>query len=252
MSWHFSRALVAEYLAASCLDGARSVRSSTTPTPEAFYWPDKTTEHSRLSQFGMMSEPLTVARGEAVLMLFLADSHAKTSVLAGKATDLTGSEADFGPKWRGSFVKYSPDSCSWKTHQLSLVADSDEFLETWPRWGSMRDGECWELTTPDLPTCATDYGLWPTPCASDSSDRKASPNPHLTKNGTIKHIGKSGVMSQIRLSQAVKHFAPQGSTDGPMNPAFPEWLMGWPIGHSDLKPLATDKFREWQQQHGRS
>ena len=34
-----------------------------------------------------------------------------------------------------------------------------------------------------------------------------------------------------------------------LNPAWVEWLMGWPIGHTELKPLATDKFREWQQQH---
>jgi DNA (cytosine-5)-methyltransferase 1 len=94
--------------------------------------------------------------------------------------------------------------------------------------------------------------LWPTPCASDSSHRKASPNPHLTKNGTLKHIGKSGVLSQIRLSQAVKHFAKPGDTDGPLNPEWTEWLMGWPIGQTALKPLATDKFREWQQQHGGS
>ena len=34
-----------------------------------------------------------------------------------------------------------------------------------------------------------------------------------------------------------------------LNPDWVEWLMGWPIGHTDLKPLETGKFREWQQQH---
>jgi hypothetical protein len=37
---------------------------------------------------------------------------------------------------------------------------------------------------------------------------------------------------------------------GPLNPDWVEWLMGWPIGWTALQPLATDKFREWQQQHG--
>jgi DNA (cytosine-5)-methyltransferase 1 len=36
---------------------------------------------------------------------------------------------------------------------------------------------------------------------------------------------------------------------GPLNPEWVEWLMGWPLGWTDLKPLAMDKFREWQQQH---
>ena len=49
-----------------------------------------------------------------------------------------------GEKWRGSFVKYDPDSSLWRTHQCSLLGDLDEFLETWPQWGLMRDGECWE------------------------------------------------------------------------------------------------------------
>ena len=34
-----------------------------------------------------------------------------------------------------------------------------------------------------------------------------------------------------------------------LNPDWVEWLMGWPIGHTDLKPLAMDKFHEWQRQH---
>jgi hypothetical protein len=37
---------------------------------------------------------------------------------------------------------------------------------------------------------------------------------------------------------------------GRLNPEWVEWLMGWPIGWTDLKPLATDRFREWRQQHG--
>ena len=32
---------------------------------------------------------------------------------------------------------------------------------------------------------------------------------------------------------------------GQLNPTWVEWLMGWPIGWTDLKPLATDKYRQW-------
>jgi hypothetical protein len=34
-----------------------------------------------------------------------------------------------------------------------------------------------------------------------------------------------------------------------LNPNWVEWLMGWPIGQTELKPLATAKYQEWQQQH---
>lgn len=37
---------------------------------------------------------------------------------------------------------------------------------------------------------------------------------------------------------------------GHLNPPWVEWLMGWPIGWTDLEPLGTDKFRQWCEQHG--
>jgi hypothetical protein len=36
---------------------------------------------------------------------------------------------------------------------------------------------------------------------------------------------------------------------GKPNPINQEWLMGWPAGWTDLKPLGTGKFLSWQQQH---
>ena len=37
---------------------------------------------------------------------------------------------------------------------------------------------------------------------------------------------------------------------GQLNPTWVEWLMGWPLGWTDLRPLATDRFRQWCEQHG--
>ena len=36
---------------------------------------------------------------------------------------------------------------------------------------------------------------------------------------------------------------------GQLNPSWVEWLMGWPVGWTDLKPLVTDKFRNVQLWH---
>ena len=38
---------------------------------------------------------------------------------------------------------------------------------------------------------------------------------------------------------------------GQLNPSWVEWLMGWPIGWTDLKPLAMDKYRQWLHSHGK-
>jgi len=35
-----------------------------------------------------------------------------------------------------------------------------------------------------------------------------------------------------------------------MNPAWVEWLMGWPLGWTDLQPLEMAKFRQWCALHG--
>lgn len=50
---------------------------------------------------------------------------------------------------------------------------------------------------------------------------------------------------------------PDGGTPTPptktarLNPNWVEWLMAWPIGWTDLKPLATGRFRSWRLAHSR-
>lgn len=227
MSWHYSRALVAEYSAESCSGGEPSAPLNGTPTPAAYYWPDKTTGHSRLSRFGMTSEPLTADRGEALLMLFLADSRARTSAQQEAGPDLTESEVDSGAKWQGSFTKYDPATRSWKTRQFSLLGGLVEFSETWPRWGLMRNGECWERPTLAPRTAANESGLWPTPTARD---------------------WRSGKASKATMDRNSRPLSEQ--IGGQLNPNWVEWLMGWPPGWTDLKPLEMDKCRNARLKHG--
>lgn len=53
MSYTFSRALVEAFLQVSCSETDAFVPSNTSPTPEPSSLPDRTTEHFRLSRFGM-------------------------------------------------------------------------------------------------------------------------------------------------------------------------------------------------------
>jgi len=65
--------------------------------------------------------------------------------------------------------------------------------------------------------------MWPTPNASDNRDRG-----HLGSGAVQRRMEKG---KQIMLSQSVS------KTSGALNPTWVEWLMGFPIGWTDLKHL---------------
>jgi hypothetical protein len=321
MSWLFSQALVAEYSAANYSAGALSAPSKLTPTPQAYLSPDKMTAFSRPSRFGMTFAPLMAANGEALLTWFQAVSRAKISASQGQARALTGHAAASGWKWPGSLAKFDPDTSSWKTRQLSLLGDWAQYSETFPKWGSMQDGELLPPPTPAPLTCARESGLWPTPVCmytreNWSADRiekkrqevKASTlakGVHQTGNGFGMNLAQAARLwptptaslgtnggrvtprksreggnlieavanrawptpqasdankwsnqtlqdriakrQQVRLNTAV---APDGGQGGQLNPTWVEWLMGWPLGWTDLKPLETGRFRQWLRSHG--
>ena len=245
MSWLFSQALVEEYSEGIFLDGAQSAQSSGKPTQQAYCAPDKMTAFSRLSQSGMTYKPLTATHGEALLMSYLAAFHAKTSQSRGGGRVLMATEAECGVKWRGSFTKYSQDSCLWKTHQCSLLGDLEEFSETWPQWGLMRDGECWEQRTLEQTIRGIESGFvgqtFPTPDAS-CGQRGTQPN------WTPKR--KSGHQAQYTINQAVRDL--EQSSGGKLNPVWLEWVMGWPMHWTDLRPSEMAKSHSAQQQLGKS
>ena len=266
MSWLFSRALVAEYSEATCSDGAPFAPSSGNPTPQAYLPPDKMTAFSRLSRFGMTFEHLTDDRGEELLTWFREASRARTSAQPEKAQGSTAKGLGFGEKWHELSVKYDLDSCSWKTVHCLFPEDLPWSSVTLPRLGMMRAGcvyqqesvaqitkgiDCGSLEKFPTPTVKGNYnrkglsktsgdGLatyvkkypFPTPCASDNRNRGTTQTPAIARR-----IEKG---KQVMLSMTL---------DGPMNPVFVEWLMGWPLGWTELQPLETAKFHEWRQQH---
>ncbi len=78
MSWHFSRALVEEYSAASCSDGEPSAPLNGNPTQLGFCASAKTMEFFSRSRSGMTFAPLTDGLGADLLTWCLAGSPAKT------------------------------------------------------------------------------------------------------------------------------------------------------------------------------
>ena len=147
MSYIYSRALVEEYSAANCSDIDASALLSESHTLKPSWWHDKTMEHSRHSRFGMTYAHLTESLGEDLLTWFAVDSLAKILASPETGPDWTASGQGYGQKWQGSLGKYNPNTHSLKTAQLSLLEDLTGCYVTLPRWGLMRNGECWERPT---------------------------------------------------------------------------------------------------------
>jgi hypothetical protein len=225
MSWLYSQGLVAESSVDTSLDGAPCALWSVTPTPQASWLPAKTTDACRLSRSGMTFKPLTDAHGEAVLTWCLEASPVKTSAQPERALESTASAAACGHTWHESLARFDRDTHLWRTPQCLLLAGLDEFSETWPRWGMMRDGECFPQRRLVPNTSGSDYSYLPTPTSHNAKEGNY-PAEHTRRTPSLAtHAG------------------------GKINPEWTEWLMGWPIRWTDLKPLATDKFQEWLHSH---
>jgi len=292
------------------LDGAPSALLKMLPTPGQCSSEDRPTGACPGSPSGTMSAPLTGDRGEGASMSSAADSRARTSAqqVKGKASTVQGPAS--GQRWPGSFARFDPLTASWKTAQCLLLGGSELFKETWPKWGRMIAGVCWELTTLAPTTRGTGSGSWPTPIASDSKgslgahrgdgrpktnlarEVKMWPTPTVRDCNTIKKVTRAsgssgggtplvlaalgkdghgnptsrwptprasmqdmGTMEMSRYSGTERktgsgraQYNPENG--GQLNPTWVEWLMGWPLGWTDLKPLEMGKFQQWLRLHG--
>ncbi len=269
MSYTYLQEQGEESLAECFLDIPQYVLLRLNLTAEKSFFRGSVTEFSQSSQSGMMSQPLMERLGGEELMSFAEDSHVKTSLPLVKVQESAASDQGCGGKWPASFARFNPALFLWKTPQLSLLEGLDVFLETWPRWGIMRDGECWELLTLGRRINVTEYGLWPTPrsCSAMAAtitpesawDEKRFPNletivgRRMWPTPTCHNAKEQDSPAESkRNTPTLCHVARGGDQTLPrhLNPEWVEWLMGWPLGWTDLKPLETDKFQQWQQKHG--
>ena len=126
------------------------------------------------------------------------------------------------------------DSGYWPTPNAVVVECSPEhWLERRERF---KRGE--SKFNPGL-KLETAVHMWPTPTQSD----------HKGSGPTM--VRKDGKLRGDRLDYATERNPDGRPTGGQLNPSpFVEWLMGWPIGWTCLKPLETARYLEFLQQHG--
>lgn len=149
------------------------------------------------------SEPTTLSP----LTSSVGGSPVKTSALREQEQASKESGADCGESSLESFASYDHDMSLWKTSQLSLLGGSVSFSETWPM-GMMRSGIAYQRHRSVPRTLETGSSLWPTPTVKGNYNKKGL----SAKSGD----GLATVAG------------------GPLNPTWVEWLMGFPLGWTDL------------------
>lgn len=255
MSWHFLQEQEEAFWEGSSLDGAPSALLRLIPMPGKSFSRDNETEFLNLSPSGTTSEPSTDGLGAATSTLFRGDSPVKTYRSQERVQVSTESEAAYGGKWRELSVRFDLVLSSWKTHRTLFDEVLPESSVTLPRWGMMRGGVLLERTTLALHIgeigSGSLGGRCPTPTVYGNHNRKG-----LSKNSGD---GLSTWVKKFPTPRAFMHkdsHHDRGKKNlgevigGPLNPQWVEWLMGWPVGWTDLKPLATDKFQVWLRSHG--
>lgn len=141
------------------------------------------------------------------------------------------------PVFLGSF---DPSTPYLKTSQTCLMESGElglsEFSGTFPRSGMMRSGTVYQL--PNLARTITEIGsgLWPTPIHSDWKNMDTANQMTLSKvirmwPTPTAHNAKEGAYPSEYERNTPTLSAQAG---GALNPMWVEWLMGFPLGHTDL------------------
>ena len=188
---------------------------------------DNGTDSCPGSPSGMMFGPLKGLPGGGESMSSVEASPARTFQSLGGGQASPGSDPAYGLSFHALLARFDRDSSSWKIPQLLLFADSGQSLETWPHWGSMRNGVCLARTKPALFTEGIGFGFSvPTPRASQWK----------TRRWAVRH-GNYANLENLPSDQPHLFSHLTGQL---INPEWLEWLMGWPVGWAALKPLGTD------------
>lgn len=174
-------------------------------------------------------------------------------------------DQDFGRSFAGSLARFDPATCSWKTSQLCLLGGLIEFSGTWPRAGTTRNGTAYRRQPLVPRTFGTDSFLWPTPVHKPgggsvldggSNSRKAArrrgmmPTPRAS-DGSKGGPNQRGSKGDLMLPSYVARFPTPTANrwdglqshgvnvvSGQLNPTWVEWLMGFPLGWTDLEDSA--------------
>lgn len=220
MSWHYLRERGEASSAACCSGGEPSPPSKSIPIADKFYCNGKLTDVYLDSLSGMISTRSTGPSGGGESMWCREGSRARRSALPLEdETQLS----TCGPKCCESCGKSAHGSCSQRTcSAIPLSAPQ-------PIFG--------RLAT----SCQTPRELPPPAWVR----RIVGPGGGWLPTLTAKANAFAPSMAKWPAYRAL-----QASFGPSQGPRFWEMMHGYPIGWTDLRPLATAKFQQWRRWHG--
>lgn len=217
MSWNFSRALEGEFSQRSCLDIELSAQLRGIPTASDDSCSDRMKGTCHRSPFGTMYVPSTDSLGAALLTAYLEAFPVKPipRLLEDKTLRMIS-----GRKCDGSWQMSLPGTYAPRTPNDAQLIGRQTTLN---RWVTAPE----QFPYPRLTWVVTTFG----------SGTGYLHTPTTTANYACKSMRK-----WPNCREYVRVF-------GAPTPTNHEWLMGFPIGWSDLRPLETRRFQSWLQQH---
>lgn len=199
------------------------------------------------------------------LMRFAADSLAKTSQLQEKGQALPESEADYLTKSCAQQTLFDLSLYFSKTPQTSEQKADTLSSENWWRGDIPGEMESLPRLMSERPIKESAGGAWrkemiPTPTVCGNYNRKGlsqtsgdglatwakkfpTPKSHDHKKKCLADMKRREPGLAAREEYRVNF-------TGALSPAWVEWLMGWPIGHTELKHSEMGKSRYARRLHG--
>jgi len=182
------------------------------------------------------------------LTLFAADTPVNHSATPAQETAQTTRDT-FGPVSPTAFAYFDHDLHCWKTLQGTFHWDSEQYKPIWPRSGTTQNGIAYQRQPSAHRICATAYSLslhktmeWtPTATANQMAPSMQPRNPGLRRWPTpTAHLAKENASpSEGRRNEPTLTFQALKGQTGHLNPEWIEWLMGFPIGWTDLEDSET-------------
>lgn len=213
-------------------------------------------------QSGTMCKPLKEKIYQE-LTLSTEASHARTSAMQDLEKAWKESEADYFSRSSGWLGSFDRDSFSWRTSQRSLFEDYSELSLNSQRWGMIVGGRFCQPQQLEPIIKEKDSGYWLTPTATAIAERSSESlqkrKEYRAKSGR-KTVTPGSLAEQVKYGYPIKNIYPtptaqdfkrrgpnskqQGLSNsvpigGQLNPTWVEWLMGYPLGWTELGDLVT-------------
>ena len=246
LSSHFAQDMVAskEDLTLPALSIESSLLAKSKPT-RLRTWQTRWKEGSYYPHlFGRILKPCQWSLFEEKLTSLLAAIHVNHSVQ--QESDLERKTQDTCGLTSGDTLnQLDLFGVSLKTSKGTLASDLEKSLATWKASVIKQTGEYSQRVKLALLTKEKESTSWPTP---STRDYKGGISPERTHQKLLE--GKRAHMGALDNRVAYQIWTETGKKCGHLNPDWVEWLMGVPIGWTELGSWETELFHKQQQKHG--